>query len=252
LGLAIVGGAAFFGGGSSNEQQPQPATALVEPTPQTDEESAVAAAPTPPPPATAPAKPAEEPADHDPQESEPDEASPPAKAEPSPKPPKNQPGAVDAAYAKSSSTYDEASAEYESSGSNEALQTMVLSACEMDDGAKARQAFRKLKGTQERSSAMASCSERNIDLTLKISGPTPAELLVQARRKLAASDFQGAYDLAKDSNSRQRDSEALSVMAQSSCGLGETETADRLRGMLLPKERDTVTAFCAKVGAELQ
>lgn len=143
-----------------------------------------------------------------------------------------------------SKRYADAAAQYESTNDQESLEMMATSACAMDDGVKARSAFRKLVGGDRRSRVMVDCRERGVDVSAKGDGPTPAEMLRQAERALAAGDADKAEELARDSNRLERTQEAILLTAVAACAGGRVDRAVSLRRHLSSANRKTLKARC--------
>lgn len=156
--------------------------------------------------------------------------------DPAPEIPAVDPGA--------SKRYADAAAQYESTNDQESLEMMATSACAMDDGVKARSAFRKLVGGDRRSRVMVDCRERGVDVSAKGDGPTPAEMLRQGERALAAGDADKAEELARDSNRLERTQEAILLTAVAACAAGRVDRAVSLRRHLSSANRKTLKARC--------
>lgn len=149
--------------------------------------------------------------------------------------------ALDPAAAK---RYADAAAQYETTNDQESLEMMATSACAMDDGVKARSAFRKLVGGDRRSRVMVDCRERGVDVSAKGDGPTPGEMLRQGERALAAGDADKAEELARDSNRLERTQEAILLTAVAACAGGRVDRAVSLRRHLSSANRKTLKARC--------
>ena len=149
--------------------------------------------------------------------------------------------AVDPAASK---RYADAAAQYETTNDQESLEMMATSACAMDDGVKARSAFRKLVGGDRRSRVMVDCRERGVDVSAKGDGPTPAEMLRQGERALAAGDAEKAEELARDSNRMERSQDAILLTAVAACARGRVDRAVSLRRHLSSENRKTLKARC--------
>jgi hypothetical protein len=134
---------------------------------------------------------------------------------------------------------------YEADHSNEAVEAMVSAACAMDDGPRARSAFRKLRGGDQRSRVMIACRDRGIDLWARVDGPTASELLVVAQRQLAEGDLVHALETARESNHVARNNGALLVMGIVECRLGNAEEAAELERHLPPRMRTELETACA-------
>jgi len=187
------------------------------------------------------AEPADEPAEDEPAADEPAEDEPaadePAEAEPAaPEIP-----AVDPDAAK---RYADASAQYDSTNDQESLEMMAMAACAMDDGVKARSAFRKLVGGDRRGRVMIDCRKRSVDVTAKGDEPTPEEILRQAERALAAGDPDKAEELARASNRVERSQPAILLTAVAACAGGRVDRAVSLRRHLSSANRKTLKARC--------
>lgn len=143
-----------------------------------------------------------------------------------------------------SARYAQAATQYNDDGSAAALETMVNAACAMDDGVRARSAFRKLTGKDVRSRVMVSCRERSIDLAAPGDGPTPAELLRAAERALEAGDLSKAADLARTSNRSERSQAAILLSARVACAAGKLEKVASLRRHLKRAARRTLAEHC--------
>lgn len=137
--------------------------------------------------------------------------------------------------------YDEGAARYERDRSQEALETMATAACALDDGVKARAAFRKLTGGDVRKRVMIACRSSAIDLNATTDQPTPAELLRAAERALDAGDHETAVTLARKSNRLERSQAAVYIIALAECAAGDKEKAASMRRHL-NKARQTALA----------
>lgn len=146
--------------------------------------------------------------------------------------------------------YEAAAAEYEASGSEEALASMVKLSCAMDDGVRARSAFRKLGARELRVEALLACKKTEIDPTLSADGPTPAELARKARRQLQAGDAAAAMSTARESNRLERNPAALVVMTLAACALSDADEARRLRRHVKRDDRAEVDEGCRAHGID--
>ncbi len=173
-----------------------------------------------------------------------DEASEPVANDPAPTADR-QPAVDDAKHA-AGLAYVAAVERYEQDRSNEALEAMVSAACAMDDGPRARSAFRKLRGGDQRSRVMVACRERGIDLWARVDGPTAGELLVVAQRQLDEGDYEHALQTARESNHVARNYGALMVMGIAQCKLGRPAEAEALERHLPPRMRRDLQIACAK------
>ena len=247
---ALIGaiGVFSFSGGSTPPPSNTPATpATVEPVtaaershgadpePQSEPESEPEPVPAP-----------ESAPDPDPEPEAEPAPEPEAEAEPEPVPVEAPRDASD-----DERVYAEAAAAYEASGDNDDLAKMARAACCLEDGAKARSAYRKLKGGDARGSVLRECKARAIDLGYKGDGYTTEEMLRNARRALEAGDFRKALEDAKQSNREERSKHALLVMAQAACELRDEKQARYYVGMLRLGDRAPVEARCAKTGISL-
>ncbi len=142
-------------------------------------------------------------------------------------------------------------AEYELSDSQDALLTMTVAACSMDEGPKARNAFRKLKGRELRSQAMVACREADVNVTSNVSGYTGGELMAQARYAFDKGKYEAAYDKAHASNKVERSSDALLLKGRAACKLGRDAEAKRLIPHISKKARATLIESCKADGVEL-
>ncbi|MEM6993158.1 MAG: hypothetical protein AAF721_21775 [Myxococcota bacterium] len=140
--------------------------------------------------------------------------------------------------------YDKAAALYAETPSQELLETMALAACAMDDGVKARSAFRKLKGGDVRKRVMIACRRSSVDLTAKGDDPTPAALVRAARRALAAGDHAKALELARKSNRIERSQDAVFVTALAACAAGDLEKAISTRRHLGKARKKQLAERC--------
>ena len=176
--------------------------------------------------------------------------------DPDPDPPsapaeKPQPVANGMGFATNSPAYMAAEAEYQSSGSAESLLSMVLEACKMDDGPRARAAFRKLGPTELRKRAYVACREVKINVRADAKGPTAAELVRRAQRLLDAGDTKLAFETARAANRMERRADAVVVMGIASCSQGETKRAEGLLRHLGPEATPTLVDGCKAVGVAL-
>jgi hypothetical protein len=181
-----------------------------------------------------------------------EEAPPPAEAAPeesasSPTVPSFDPSAVEQ-HAK---TYAAANEEYRASKSPRALETMALAACRMDDGAKARSAYRKMREREGRKKVFWECRATEIDLSWAGSGYTPGELVRLATRALDTGDAETALDLARTSNETDRSDAALLVMGRAYCALDRAPKAARLLRHLTKASRQRLTDACRNAGHEI-
>ncbi|MCA9709597.1 MAG: hypothetical protein KDK70_27410, partial [Myxococcales bacterium] len=136
-------------------------------------------------------------------------------------------------------------------GSAEALLEMAKAGCAMQEGPKARAAFRKLKGRAARSEAIVACREAGVDVLAKAEDYTGPELLAQARRALAAGDAKTALEKAHASNKVERSSAASLVKALAACALGDAAEAKRLQPHVSKKDRPELHAQCKARGIAL-
>ncbi|HWB75610.1 MAG TPA: hypothetical protein VG755_11665 [Nannocystaceae bacterium] len=134
---------------------------------------------------------------------------------------------------------------------NAAVRVMAIAACELQDGALARSAFRKLKGPDVRSEVYAACRKRAVDVRSNIDGYTPAELVVKATRALEQGEHDQAYELAKSSNKLEHTSAAMGIMAMAACHKHDADEAAHLVGMLTKARKQEVLAACKASGTEL-
>lgn len=232
---------------------PAPEVPTAPPSPETPRSPAEPQTP-PPAPADAspePAEPDDAPAEPDDAPTEPDDAP----AEPDPTPAARPPHDPDAAIirvAPDTSAYDRAAADYEATGSHEALLAMTKAACVLRDGPKARAAFRKLLGRTLRSEAIVACREHQVDVSSTVSGYTGPELLAQARAAMEAGDAQTAFEKAFASNKVERSSEAVLVQGLAACALGNGDKAQRLLPHVSKKSRPALVEGCQAKGIELR
>jgi len=230
LSVVGIGIAALTAGGGTKGSKPAPAEARV-----------VAAAEVPaemPAPAIAPAPPVEP----VPTAVAPSDAS--ARA-PAPADAPSQQAETEEPHREAGLAYVAAVERYEADHSNEAVEAMVSAACAMDDGPRARSAFRKLRGGDQRSRVMIACRDRGIDLWARVDGPTAGELLVVAQRQLAEGDLVHALETARESNHVSRSNGALLVMGIVQCRLGHAEEAAELERHLPPRMRTDLETACA-------
>ncbi len=135
---------------------------------------------------------------------------------------------------------------------NDAIRLQALAACELGDGASARAAFRRLAGPPVRTEVFRHCGRKGVDLRAKGDGPTPGELLAQARRAVAAGDDAKALELARASNRMRRSADALLLMGTTSCRGGDgPAAADLLRHLARDSQRELISA-CAAAGVRIK
>ncbi len=150
------------------------------------------------------------------------------------------------------SAYERAAAEHARTGSPSSLLAMAIAACELDEGPRARAAFRKLVGRAARTKAMVTCRAAGVDVTSTVDGYTGGELLAQARAALAAGDAKTALDKAHASNKVERSSEAVLVKGLAACSLGDADQAQRLLPHVSVKARARLVEGCAAQGITLR
>jgi hypothetical protein len=155
------------------------------------------------------------------------------------------PSAEEEARNAAGQAYVAAAARYEAEHSNDALEAMVEAACEMDDGPRARTAYRKLRGADPRSRAMLFCRPLGIDLWARGNGFTASEMLRVAQRQLAAGDTAEALESARESNRLGRSNEALVVMGIALCKLGRVGEIAELQRHLPASALTDVETACA-------
>lgn len=129
------------------------------------------------------------------------------------------------------------------------LEALALAACSIEDGVKARSAFRKLRGSDYRSRVIIACRKVDIDVTAKGDGPTGAELVRQAKRALAAGDHKAALRLARGANRLETSAAARLVMALAACAGGDLERATALHRHVARGDRKEFAARCPAVAA---
>lgn len=266
LAIAAIVGIATRGGDEAKDRgAATPASTVTDPQrpAPADPQPSVAADPQPPAaadpqlPAAVPsadATPSETPVPSETPSERPSETPEPAAAKEITPPPSDaeaDPPAEDPAPpAASTPDYDAAKAEYDASGSQDALATMVKAACAMDDGPSARAAFRKLRPTELRKEALSACKKTEVDPTLAIDGPTPGELVRRARRELEAGDAAAAEATARESNRMQRSREAILLMALAACAQSDAEEVRRLRKHVARDDRAELDAACTAKGID--
>jgi hypothetical protein len=128
---------------------------------------------------------------------------------------------------------------------------MVASACQMDDGVKARSAFRKLRGGEQRARLMVSCRKRQIDVRAKGDGPTAPELVRKAKQALESGDAAAAVELARTSNNMERTQEAILLLGRAHCELEQVEDARALLRHLPVEAQPELETLCRERGVEL-
>lgn len=144
-----------------------------------------------------------------------------------------------------------ASRAWESEHDNAAVRVMALAACEMKDGALARAAFRKLKSPPIRTEVYTLCRARAVDVRANVSGYTPGELLVKARRELDRGEHDRAYELARSSNKLSHSSDALALMATCACHEHDAADARHLVDLLPGARKREVLDACKAAGTDL-
>jgi hypothetical protein len=148
--------------------------------------------------------------------------------------------------------YSLADRSYQRRRSNEAVQIMTVAACKLEDGVKARAAFRKLVGGSVRAEVAEACQAVGVELQAQAEGATAAELYARAKLAADAGDWKTAFDLAKQSSRKDRNVNALRLLAISACKLKNEKWANRIAKMLIPDMRKQVVAQCAADGVEIQ
>ena len=134
---------------------------------------------------------------------------------------------------------------------NVSVRVMAIAACELQDGALARSAFRKLKGPDVRAEVFAVCRTRAVDVRSNVDGYTPAELVVKATRALEQGEYEQAYEFAKSSNKLKHTSAAMAIMATAACHKHDADEAVHLSGMLPKARKQEVLDACKAAGTAL-
>jgi hypothetical protein len=160
---------------------------------------------------------------------------------------------ADAAFAEKrfDDAHDLARRSWDAEHGNDAVRLMALAACELQDGALARSAFRKLKGQETRTEVYGVCRGLAVDVRSSIDGYTPAELLVKATRALERGEHESAYDFARQSNKIKHTTAAMTMMATCACHKRDADDAAHFLGMLPKAKREEVAAACKSAGVEL-
>ncbi len=230
--------ASSSGAAVAKVEPPPPSAAVATRTEVPPSDTHVAAAPPTTPPTTAPTTPV-------------------ARPEPSEHPPAvDDPVAVAAGPAwtpdpAAAARYDAAKTRYADSRSNEDLAAMVVAACEMDDGPKARVAYRGLKGPQLREQIRSDCADSPVDLRADSLEYTEDELARQAERALAAGDTEAAMKLARASNKLQRNKDALALIVRIACADADADTAVKMLRHVADDDREPLRRDCAARGVTL-
>jgi|GEM_PF-5366997 len=150
--------------------------------------------------------------------------------------------------------YKLAAQSYDDKRDNEAVFVMTQAACQMDDGPKARIAYRKLVGGDVRAKAATACKQRGIDLLALAAegGLTAIELYEQARAAADDNDWKNAFLLSKQSARVERRTESLQLMALSACKLGDEKNARWVLNMLKLRDRSSIIEACKDKGIALE
>jgi hypothetical protein len=134
---------------------------------------------------------------------------------------------------------------------NEAMRIMATAACQLDDGALAREAYRSLAGPRTRTEVFTLCRERGVDVRAKTKGYTPPELLAKARRMAELGDPEQAYEIARDSNREKRSAAALELMGICACKMKSADKAGYVAGLVSSEARKRIADECTATGVEL-
>jgi hypothetical protein len=141
---------------------------------------------------------------------------------------------------------------YELQATEQALEVMAVSACEMQDPASARASFVKLVGTRARQRVAQLCSRDHIDLRQGVEAATASDLLKQAREASEAGDEARTCKLASQSQALKHSAEALQIMVSCACKGGDAERAKRLADSLSDAEREPIRSQCSKQGIDIE
>ncbi len=134
---------------------------------------------------------------------------------------------------------------------NEAMRIMAVAACQLDDGALAREAYRSLAGPRTRSDVFTLCRERGVDVRAKTKGYTPDELLAKASRMAELGDPETAYDIARASNREHRSAAALELMGICACKMKSADKAGYVAGLVSAEAKKRIVDECTAAGVEL-
>jgi len=140
---------------------------------------------------------------------------------------------------------------YELQATEQALEVMAVSACEMQDPASARASYVKLVGRKARQRVAQLCSRDHIDLRVGVEAATATDLLTQARKASEAGEEAQACRLASQSQALKHSAEALQMMVVCACKGGDAERAKRLADSLADAEREPIRAPCTEQGIDL-
>lgn len=135
--------------------------------------------------------------------------------------------------------------------SNARFEIMALAQCQLDDGAVAREQFRKLVGRNTRREIGDACAQLGINVFAKGKGYTAEELLRKAASARASGDPEAGCKFAEQSNKKSSSAAAMELLGICACEAGDRIRAKRMLRFLSDENDGPIIAACASAGIEL-
>ena len=156
-----------------------------------------------------------------------------------------------ATIAKQRTDYDDAKKRWKATRDNAAVEAMAMAACLMDDGAKARGAYRKVQGRTSRRRVFWTCKAAGVSLKYDQPGYSQVELIRHGRRKLAHGDAKAALELGRQANRMGRSDPAILLMGKAFCALGKLSGARKMLLHVNRTRKPELLASCREHGHAL-